>query len=133
MEKYYVWIRAYSSQILSAANGSVTQPSPWRAWRESSSWSEHSKTLLAPCSGDKRGHGAPFRVVTPATDCKERTLRSRICLRSTTCVSLSRIDSHLEQERAKHAQGKRGELSSGRNCFPGVSVCVAMAWATGPN
>ena len=89
--------------------------------------------LGLPWSGDKRGHGAPFRVVTPATDCEERAPRSSIRLRSTTCVCLSPIGSHLEQERAKRAQGKRVELSSGRNCFPGVSVCVAMAWATGTN
>jgi hypothetical protein len=43
----------------------------YMARRESGSWSEHSKTLLGPGSGDKRGHGAPFRVATPATDCEE--------------------------------------------------------------
>ena len=54
----------YFSHLLLAegegSKGSVAQPSIYKAWRESSSWSERSKTLLGPGSEDKRGRGAPF-------------------------------------------------------------------------
>jgi len=84
--------------------GPVAQLPLCRAGRESDSWSERSKTLLAPGSEDKRGRGHP-KGRGPCDGLWGIGFYSYISLRITTLRTISITDSHLEQERAKRGYG----------------------------